>query len=385
MDLQKHIYLDNMATTPVDTIVIDVMLPFYFDKYGNPGSNNFLGKLSSNAIVRSKKNILKNLNTPKSKVIFHSCATESITTVFKSLDDNYERQHIITQKTEHKAVIENCKALEEKGWDISYLDVDVNGNICIEDLKNSIREKTKLIAIMQVNNEIGTLHPIDEISNIATENNILFLVDGSQGFGKDERNINFSKIDYYTISSHKIYGPKGIAALICSRKGISELTPLIKGGNQEDGFRSGTPNVPGIVGLAKAIELVKKNETEISRISRYRKLFLKILDKNFIKYNLNTPLENSVPHNLNIHFCGISNSKLQNNIFELVSFSVGSACSEGEQSYVLESTNKNECHISESIRIGFGRFTTKEEVYIAANILIESIKQIIKNTEYVNS
>ncbi|MDD4353111.1 MAG: cysteine desulfurase family protein, partial [Candidatus Nanoarchaeia archaeon] len=284
--------------------------------------------------------------------------------------------HIITTKIEHKAILDPCKYLESKGYIISYLNVNKEGNINIEELKSLITQKTILISIMSANNEIGTINPLNEIGKIAKEHKILFHTDAAQAFGHIPLNINEMNIDLMSISGHKIYGPKGVGAIYV-KEGV-KLNPIMYGGGHERGLRSGTLNTPGIVGLGAASRIAKEELLQNSnRIKKLRdKLYELISSK--IKVEINGTLKNRLPHNLSLYIEGIDAKALINEIKDYVACSTGSACTSNniKPSYVILSLGYNANRANSTIRFGLGRFTTDEEIEQVAKILIKSVEKL---------
>jgi cysteine desulfurase len=266
-------YFDNASTTKVDSRVLEAMIPYFNEFYGNASSNHDFGKTSKLAIDNARKQVANLINANENEIIFTSGATESINLALKGfVESNFEKgNHIITVKTEHKAVLSTCEYLESKGTDVTYLNVDENGMISIEDLKNAIRKDTILICVMYVNNETGVIQSIDEIGLIAKDKNITFFTDATQAIGKIKIDVNNDNVDMLCFSGHKINAPKGIGILFKKRK--IELTPLIHGGGQENGLRAGTYNTPLIVGLGKACELA------VEEFEKRRKETLELRDK----------------------------------------------------------------------------------------------------------
>jgi len=318
------------------------------------------------------------LNANNNEIIFTSGATESINFVFKGLvNDDFSNHHIITVKTEHKAILETCSYLESRGVQIDYLDVDRSGIINVETLQKVINSKTTILAIHHVNNEIGVKQPIKEIGKICQRDDILFFVDAAQSFGKIPIDVKEISIDFLAISGHKMYGPKGVGALFCSENYISSLTPLLHGGGQESGSRSGSLNVPGIVGLGKAVEIaVKELNKNNRRVKKYFDIILDSLGDSKINFKINGSIENRYQGNLNLCIPGVTNDWL---IHELSDYaiSVGSACDSDsiEPSHVLRAIGLNEQDADCSIRISYGRFTSESEILKFSKDLIIGINK----------
>ena len=256
-NLEEFVYWDNAATTKVDQQVLDAMLPYFTHLYGNPSSNHEFGKIAKTAIENARKQVAQLINADDSEIVFTSGATESINMALKGyVESNFQKgNHIITVKTEHKAVLSTCEYLESRGVEVTYLGVDKDGLICLEELKNSIKSNTLLISVMYVNNEIGVIQPIQQIGKIAEEHSVAFFCDATQAIGKIEVDVELDNIDMLCFSGHKINGPKGVGVLFKKKEIL--ISPLIHGGSQEGGLRAGTYNTPLIVGLGKACEIMK--------------------------------------------------------------------------------------------------------------------------------
>jgi cysteine desulfurase len=382
MAIKLPIYMDNHATTPVDPRVLDAMIPYFTEKFGNSASRNHaFGWAAEEAVENARAQIAKLINATPKEIIFTSGATESNNLAIKGVAEMYREKgnHIITQVTEHKAVLDTCKRLEKYGYQVTYLPVEKDGRINLDDLRRAITPKTILISIMYANNEIAVLQPIEEIGKIAKEKGILFHVDGVQAVGKVPVDVQRDNIDLLSITAHKIYGPKGIGALYVRRRNPRvQLSAVIDGGGHERGMRSGTLNVPGIVGLGKACEICQKEmATETERLRGLReRLTEKImgqLDETFI----NGSMTNRLPHSINISFAYVEGESLLMGIND-IAVSSGSACTSAtlEPSYVLKALGVGEDLAHTSIRFGLGRFNTEEEVdYVAARV-VETVKRL---------
>ena len=337
------IYCDNAATTRVDQRVVDSMLPYFTDFFGNASSNHQFGKASKIAIEKAREQVANLINSDTDEIVFTSGATESINLAIKGFIESncHKGNHIITVKTEHKAVIATCEYLEQRGIDVTYLDVDKNGLISLEDLENSIKPSTILISVMYVNNEIGVIQPIQKIGQIARNRSIAFFCDATQAIGKVKVDVELDNIDMLAFSGHKIYGPKGVGVLY-KRKLIS-IQPLIHGGSQENGLRPGTYNTPLIVGIGKASELLNEElEERLSRVNSLAKLLKDKLEQ-MTGVELLVDSDLRVPHILNVFVEGLDASLFVSELSSLV-LSTGSACNSSiiTSSHVLKALGLSE-------------------------------------------
>jgi cysteine desulfurase len=382
MAIKLPIYFDNHATTQVDPRVVDAMLPYFTDKFGNAASRNHeYGWKAEEAVENARGQIAKLINATPKEIVFTSGATESTNLAIKGVAEMYREKgnHIITQVTEHKATLDTCKRLEKYGYEVTYLPVAKDGRVNLDELRKAITPKTILISIMYANNEIGVVQPIAEIGKIAKEKGIFFHVDGVQAIGKIPVDVQKDGIDLLSISGHKIYGPKGVGALYVRRKNPRvQLAAIIDGGGHERGMRSGTLNVPGIVGLGKACELCQQEmATESERLSRLRdrlkESIMSRLDETFI----NGSTVHRLPHNINISFAYVEGESLLMGIND-IAVSSGSACTSAtlEPSYVLKALGVGEDLAHTSIRFGLGRFNTEEEVDYVANRVVETVQRL---------
>ncbi len=381
--MNNHVvYFDNHATTPMDPRVLDAMLPYFSGKFGNAASRNHAyGWDAEKAVEDSRKKIASLIGANPKEIIFTSGATESNNLAIKGVAEMYAERgnHIITAATEHKAVLDTCKKLEKHGFRITYMPVLANGLVDLDLLRSSITDKTILITIMYANNEIGVIQPIAEIGKIAKERGVLFHTDGVQAVGKIPVNVMADNIDIMSITGHKIYGPKGAGALFVRRKGPRvQLTAQMDGGGHERGMRSGTLNVPGIVGLGEACAICQKEMAEESkRMAHMRdKLRAKLeseLDETFI----NGTMESRLPNNLNMSFAYVEGESLLMGIND-IAVSSGSACTSAtlEPSYVLKALGVGDDLAHTSIRFGLGRFNTEEEVDYVADRVIQVVKKL---------
>lgn len=378
------IYLDNNSTTPLDLEVLNSMMPYLTTKFGNAASKSHkYGWETEEAVELSRKNIAKLINAKPKEIIFTSGATESNNLALKGVAERFASNgnHIITSPTEHKAILDPCVYLEKHGVEVTYLKVDEYGAIDLKELKKAIKDKTVIVSLMIANNEIGTLNHVKEIGEVCRKHGVLFHTDGTQAVGKIPVDVDEMKIDLMSFSAHKIYGPKGIGALyIRSSKPRVSLIEQINGGGHEKGMRSGTLNVPGIVGFGKACEIcldVMEEETE--KIKSLRdKMMNEFLDKIDHCY-LNGHPENRIPNNLNLSFRFIDSEALMMEMKEL-SVSSGSACTSAtlESSYVIKAIGKSDEFARSSIRFGVGRFNTSEEIDFAIERVIDAVKKLRK-------
>jgi cysteine desulfurase len=376
--------MDNHATTPLDPRVLEAMLPYFNERFGNAASRNHqFGWEAEQAVETAREQIAKLIGASAKEIIFTSGATESDNLAIKGVAEMYREKgnHIITAVTEHKAVLDTCKRLEKQGYRVTYLPVQADGLISLDDLKRAIDEKTILVSIMAANNEIGVLQPIDEIGAICKERGVLFHTDAVQAAGKVPIDVNKSNIHLASLSAHKMYGPKGVGALYVRRKNPRvQLTAIIDGGGHERGMRSGTLNVPGIVGFGKAAELAMQEMPEESKRLSYLRdklmnKFLSNLDE--VKVNGTMEAGQHLPGNLNISFIYVEGESLLMGINE-IAVSSGSACTSAtlEPSYVLKSLGLGDDVAHSSIRFGIGRFNTEAEIDYVSDKLIEVVKKL---------
>jgi cysteine desulfurase len=381
---KQPIYMDNQATTQMDPRVLDAMLPYFGEHFGNAASRNHpFGWAAEEAVDTARSQIAQLIGAKAKEIIFTSGATESDNLAIKGVVEFYKEKgsHIITCVTEHKAVLDSCKALERTGKaDVTYLSVDEYGMINPDDVKNAITDKTVLISIMYANNEIGTVHPIRDIGRIAKEKGILFHCDATQGVGKVPVNVDQDGIDLLSMTAHKIYGPKGCGALYVRAKGPRvRLTPLIDGGGHERGMRSGTLNVPGIVGFGKACELCGQElETEAAKLISLRTRLHDGINSKLEDIYLNGHPTQRIPGNLNLSFSYVEGESLLMGINKEIALSSGSACTSAtlEPSYVLKALGVGEELAHTSIRFGLGRFNTEEEVDTVISRMVEVVQRL---------
>src|SRR5678816_2455230 len=380
--MKLPIYLDYHATTPADPRVVEAMLPYFTQQFGNAASRNHaFGWEAEEAVETARKQVADLIGANAKEIIFTSGATESNNLAIKGVAEMYREKgnHIITCVIEHKAVIDTCKKLEKQGARVTYLPVQKDGRISLDDLRSAITEKTILITIMAANNEIGVLQPIAEIGAIAKEKGILFHTDAVQAVGKTPVNVNDLKVDLLSLSAHKMYGPKGVGALYVRRRNPRVLlAEQISGGGHERGMRSGTLNVPGIVGLGAAAALAKAEmTTEAARLSAMRDRLNKKFRDNPDEIYINGSMEHRLPHNLNISFACVEGESLLMGIND-VAVSSGSACTSAslEPSYVLKALGAGDDLAHSSIRFGLGRWTTDEEVDYVIDRLTSVVRRL---------
>jgi cysteine desulfurase len=379
MAVKLPIYMDNHATTPVDPRVVDTMLPYFTDKFGNAASRNHsFGWAGEEAVETARAQVASLIGASPKEIIFTSGATESDNLMIKGVAEMYREKgnHIITQAIEHKAVLDTCKRLEKYGYEVTYLPVQKDGRVDPEDVRKAITPKTILITIMYANNEIGVINPIAEIGKIAKEHGIIFAVDGVQAVGKIPVDVQKDNIDLLAISGHKIYGPKGVGALYVRRRNPRvQLSAIIDGGGHERGMRSGTLNVTGIAGLGKACEIAQQDmPKEAERMRSLRERLRKGLEAKLDEVFINGSMEHRLPNNLNMSFAYVEGESLLMGIND-IAVSSGSACTSAtlEPSYVLKALGVGEDLAHTSIRFGLGRFNTEEEV----DYVVDKLTQVV--------
>lgn len=373
-------YFDNAATTPVKQEVLDEMLPYLKEKYGNASSLYTLGREAKRAIEEARKRVASLINCKPSEVYFTAGGSESDNMAIKGIAycNKYRGKHIITSKIEHPAVLHTCKVLEKRGFRVTYLNVNKDGIVDLEELKRAIRNDTILISIMSVNNEVGTIQPIYEISQIAKMYNIVFHTDSVQGVGHIPIDVREMGIDMLSLSGHKIYAPKGVGALYIKEK--IEIEKLIDGGHQEKDKRAGTENVAGIVALGKACEIAKRDlEKSTEYLRNLRDYFIDLVEEKIEGNSLNGSRKLRVAGNSNISFKGVDSQSLLLKLDERgICVSSGSACSEGngKPSHVLKAMGLSDEEAGSAIRVTFGEQNTKEDVDYLVDSIIESIKEL---------
>jgi cysteine desulfurase len=380
--MKLPIYLDNHATTRVDPRVVSAMLPYFTEQFGNAASRNHeFGWEAEQAVDKARKQIADLIGANAKEIIFTSGATESDNLAIKGVAEMYAEKgnHIITVVTEHKAVLDTCKKLEKNGYRVTYLPVMGDGLIDLEMLKEAITDKTILVSVMYANNELGVIQPIREIGKICRERGVLFHTDGVQAIGKVPINVNTDNIDMMSISAHKMYGPKGVGALYVRRRNPRvQITAQIDGGGHERGMRSGTLNVPGIVGLGEACELCNREmETETVRLRYLRDKLKAKLEAGLDEVYINGSMGHRLPHSLNMSFAYVEGESLLMGIND-IAVSSGSACTSAtlEPSYVLKALGVGDDVAHSSIRFGIGRFNTEEEIDYTADKLIDVVKRL---------
>lgn len=373
-------YFDNSATTRVKKEVFESMVPYLTMEYGNPSSIYTIGRNAKRAIENARKQVAELIKCKPEEIYFTSCGSESDNTAIKGIaySSKYKGKHIITSKIEHPAVLNSCKALEKRGYNITYLNIDKDGIVDISELSNSINKDTILISIMLANNEIGTIQPIEQISKIAKYNNILVHTDAVQAAGNIEIDVNKLGVDMLSISGHKIYAPKGIGALFV--KSNIDFERFMDGGHQERDKRSGTENVAEIVGFGKACQIASRNIKEYKeKLAKLRNYCLENIKNNIDGIRINGTMEKRLPGNLNISFEGIDSGDLLLKLDEVgICASGGSACSsrEASLSHVLTAIGVPSQVAKGSIRFTFGDYNTKEDVDYLVNNLIRIVKEL---------
>ncbi len=377
----QPIYLDYQATTPMDPRVLEAMMPYFTHKFGNSGSRSHAyGWEAEEGTEKARAQIAKLIGADEKEVIFTSGATESNNLAIRGVAEFYKdrKNHIITTVTEHKCVLDTCRHLEQQGFEVTYLPVRKDGLLDLDVLRAAITDKTVLVSVMAVNNEIGVIQPLAEIGRICREKKVFFHTDAAQAAGKIPLDVEALNIDLMSISGHKIYGPKGIGALYVRRKPRVRLVPMIVGGGQERGFRSGTLPTPLCVGLGEAAEIcMKEMDAEAKRLKKLQERMLNGLRAKLTDIVVNGDLEHRIPGNLNISFAYVEGESLMMGIKNLA-VSSGSACTSAslEPSYVLRALGVEEEMAHTSLRIGLGRFTTEHEVDTAVDELVRHVNKL---------
>ena len=366
-------YFDNAATTKVKEEVLKEMIPYFSEKYGNPSAVYALAREAKKEIEKAREKIANLIGCNKKEIYFTSSGSEADNTAIKGIayKNKLKGNHIITSKIEHHAILESCRFLETQGFEITYLNVDKNGFVDLDELRNSIKDETILISVMFANNEIGTIEPIEDIAKIASERNIIFHTDAVQAVGNVDIDVKSMGIDMLSLSGHKIYGPKGIGALYV--KDNIDFEKFINGGHQEKNKRAGTENTAGIVGLGKAAELAKQNLTQhIGNVKELRNYYVEEVNKKISDIKVNGAINARLPGNSNISFEGVNGSDLLMELDNVgICASSGSACNSEEitPSHVLTAIGLDKETAKGALRVTFGEFNTKNEVdYLVENL-----------------
>lgn len=383
MTIKTPVYMDNHATTPMDPRVLEAMVPYFLEKFGNAASRTHRFGWEAEAAVEDARDTIASLigaNSGK-EIVFTSGATESNNLAIKGVAEYYRSRgnHIVTSTIEHKAVLDSCKRLETQGFEVTYVKAEPNGIVSPETIKAALTDRTILVSLMLANNEVGTVQPIAEVGQITRERGILLHTDAVQGVGKTPFHVEAMNVDLASITAHKMYGPKGVGALYVRRqKPRVRITAQMDGGGHERGNRSGTLNVPGIVGFAKAAELMlKEGAQDNARIGALRDRLYSKLTMELDQVILNGDRERRLPGNLNVSFAFVEGEALMMAIKD-VAVSSGSACTSAslEPSYVLHSMGLDEDLAHSSIRFGIGRFNTEEEVDFVADLVSSKVKRL---------
>lgn len=379
--MKLPIYMDYQATTPMDPRVLEEMLPWFVEKFGNPASRSHaFGWEADKAVEKARHQVAQLIGADPREIVFTSGATESDNLAIQGVAHFYKEKgnHIITPVTEHKAVLDSCRYLESEGFEITYLPVQKNGLVNLTELENAITDKTLLISIMAGNNEIGVLQPLAEIGALCRRKKVFFHCDGAQGVGKMALDVNAMNIDLLSISAHKLYGPKGIGALYVRRRPRIRIKPVMHGGGHERGMRSGTLSTPLLVGFGKACELageemIDENQKVLALRERLRNGIFQQLSH----VEINGDLEHRLTGNLNISFAFVEGESMMMAIKD-VAVSSGSACTSAslEPSYVLRSLGISEELAHTSIRFGLGRYTTEEEVDFVIKTVVDAVNRL---------
>ena len=381
MTLKLPIYMDNHATTPVDPRVVEAMLPYFTEIFGNAASRSHsFGWTAEKAVELARDQVGALIGASGKEIVWTSGATESDNLAIKGAAEFHKDRgnHIITAQTEHKAVLDTCKRLEKEGFDVTYLPVEHDGRVNPETVRAAMTDKTTLVSIMLANNEIGTVNPIEEIGAVVKERGAIFHVDAVQGVGKIPFDVNAARVDLASLSAHKMYGPKGIGALYVRRKPRVRITAQIDGGGHERGMRSGTLNVPSIVGFGKAAELSRTEmASEAKRLYALRERLREGIQSRVTDTYINGSMEHRLPGNLNISFAYVEGEGMLMGLKD-VAVSSGSACTSAslEPSYVLRAVGVEEEMAHTSIRFGLGRFNTEEEVDYVIDLVVGKVNKL---------
>ena len=375
------IYLDNHATTPLDPRVLEAMMPFFTGRFGNAASNSHsFGWEAAAAVEKARRQIAASVGASPQEIVFTSGATESDNLALKGVAEGCREKgdHIITAVTEHKAVLDSCKHLEKIGCRVTYLPVGQDGLIDLDQLKDAFTDRTILVSIMAANNETGVLQPIEEIGRLCHDRGVLFHSDAVQALGKVPLDVNRANLDLASLTAHKLYGPKGCGALYVRQSSAAQLVPLIDGGGHENGLRSGTLNVPGIVGFGKTCEIAQQELPEEScRVAGLRNRLRDALTSALDQVTINGSMQHRLPGNLNMSFLEVDGETLLTGLSD-VALSSGSACSSGKThaSYVLKALGLSNEAAGSAIRFGIGRFNTEAEIDYVAGRIIELVKNL---------
>lgn len=383
----EPIYLDHHATTPVDERVVEEMVPYFSEVYGNPASDDHsYGAEANQAVQTAREQVAKAINARTEEVIFTSGATESDNLALKGAMEYAKKQshgnHLVTAATEHEAVLEGCEELHDSGFDVTILTVDENGFVDPDDVRAAIRPETVLVSIMAANNEIGSIAPIAEIGEITSKHQSLFHTDAVQALGYVELDVEDLEIDLMSLSGHKLYGPKGIGALyIRRRRPKVKVEPLVHGGGHERGWRSGTLNVPGIVGMGKAVELATdEQEDRTEHVRSLRNHMWERISDELDNVELNGPPVDGkrLPNNLNISFFGVENKAIVRKLRSDIAVSAGSACTTGsvEASHVLQAIGGDEQKWHSAVRFGVGKDNTYSEIDYAVDCIVDAVDRL---------
>jgi cysteine desulfurase len=381
MSLKLPIYMDNHATTPVDPRVVEAMLPYFTEVFGNAASRSHpFGWTAEKAVENARDQVGTLIGASGKEIVWTSGATESDNLAIKGAAEFHKDRgnHIITAETEHKAVLDTCKRLEKEGFDVTYLPVEKDGRVSPAAVKAAMTDKTILVSIMLANNEIGTVNPVEEIGAEVKQRGALFHIDAVQGVGKIPFDVNKARADLVSLSAHKMYGPKGVGALYVRRKPRVRITAQVDGGGHERGMRSGTLNVPGVVGFGKAAELcAAEMESEGKRLLALRERLREGIQAQVTDTFVNGSMEHRLPGNLNISFAYVEGEAMLMGLKD-VAVSSGSACTSAslEPSYVLRSLGVAEEMAHTSIRFGLGRFNTEEEVDYVVKTVVGKVKKL---------
>lgn len=376
-DLDPVIYCDHHATTPVDPLVVEAMLPYFTEHFGNPSSNGYaFGREAELAVQQARNEIARAINTDPSEIIFTSGATEANNLAIKGIAEAYfeKGRHIVTIATEHRAVLEPVEYLAKLGFEVTILPVRKDGLVYLDKLREVIRHDTILISVMAANNEIGVIQPLQEIGQIAKEKGVLFHTDAAQAIGKFPLDLNHLSTNLISLTAHKIYGPKGIGALVVRKDPKVQLVCQIQGGGQERNLRSGTLNVPLIVGFGKAVHLAMERMKEDSEhLQKLRDRLWQKLNNGIPDLVLNGSLTNRLSSNLNVSIPGVDGGALLLSLKDRIAVSSGSACSVGKPSHVLLALGHSEELAHASLRFGLGRSNTQKEIDQISAAVIEAI------------